>query len=364
MTPVLLAERPTSLVPAPIEDTTRRRFITGAGAAALAAAFLAACGDEEESTPTPTSTPTTSTRRIKHKFGETEVPLNPQRVISVGWDEHDLILSFGVVPILQRDSWGEQPFATWPWAQAALGEAEPATFMDDMPLEQIAALEPDLIMATWAGIDEDMYGLLSAIAPTVAQHPDYDDWAAPWDVRAVQVGAVFGKEEEARAQVQAIGDRITAIRDAHPEWAGLQAVSATNPDAGQLSVDMATHSRGQLLKDFGFVLPEEIAALTEDGTFSFLSAEQINLLDRDLIVWVNGQDDPSNIVEFPLRETLAAVGEGREVYCDKVLTAAFSIQSLMSYNYLLDQLVPEIEAAVDGDPSTKVQKAVEYGLVS
>lgn len=337
---------------------TRRRFLISS--AALAGLLAVGCGSDDDS-----GDDETDSRVVQHKYGETQVPGSPERVVSVGWDEHDFILTFGYVPILQRDSWGEQPFGTWPWALPSIGEAEPDTFTDaeEIPFERIASLEPDLIMATWAGIDEETYNRLSEIAPTVAQHPDYEDWETPWDVRARKVGQVFGMEDEAERRIQAIADRITEIRESHPEWQGLEAVSVTVEEAN-FSVGLEGHSRGKLLLDFGFSLPQEIVESASDENTALFSQEQLQLIDCDLIVWVNGQDDPSPIVDLPLRSTLAAVEEGREVYCDKVLTAAFSIQSLMSYEYLLDALVPEIEAAIDGDPSTPVEAAVEYGLAS
>ncbi|MCW5696189.1 MAG: ABC transporter substrate-binding protein [Bauldia sp.] len=330
----------------PFLPLTRRGFMAGTAAAGL----LAATGVRAQG----------ATRSITHKFGATEVPADPQRVVSVGWDEHDMMLTFGVVSVLQRDAWGEQPYGTWPWAIPALGGAQPETFSDDMPFERILAMEPDLIMGTWAGIDEDTWRRLSAIAPTVAGHPGYDDWATPWDERVRFIGAVFGQEEKAEAEIAAIAQRIADIRDAHPEWQALEAVSVTVDDTN-FYVAAEGHSRGKLLLDLGFILPDEIAAVAVDGNAA-IARENVAILDRDLVIWVNGQDDSSNIVNIPLRTRLAAHAEGREVYCDKVLTAAFSIQSPLSYNFLLDTLIPEIERAVDGDPATPVEAAVAYGI--
>lgn len=334
------------------------------GASSLLAVMAAGCGaDESDPTPSPTATAAPTSRVVHHKFGETEVPVSPQRVVSVGWDEHDLILTFGVIPIMQRDSWGDQPYGTWLWAQPALGDARPELITDseEIPYERILAMNPDLVMATWAGIDQETYARLSEIAPTVAQHPDYEDWETPWDARALQVGAVFGKEAEARALVDAIESRIVQIREDHPEWQGLEAVTVTLGE-GTFAVAMEGHSRGKLMLDLGFAFPPEIVAAAGGESHAEFSRERLSVLDCDLVLWVNGQDDPSPIVDLPLRSSLDAHTQGREVYCDKVLTAAFSIQSPLSFNFLLDALVPEIEAAIDGDPTTTVELAVEYGV--
>lgn len=119
MPPVLLAERPPSSVLTPVEDTTRRRFITGVGAAALAAAFLAACGDEDAGgTPAPTSTP--EVRSIEHQYGVTEISGVPERVVTVGWVEQDALLALGVVPVATTEWVGDPAGAIHPGRRTSL----------------------------------------------------------------------------------------------------------------------------------------------------------------------------------------------------------------------------------------------------
>jgi iron complex transport system substrate-binding protein len=45
-----------------------------------------------------------------------------------------------------------------------------------------------------------------------------------------------------------------------------------------------------------------------------------------------------------------------------MLADAFSWSSPLSFDFLLDEMVPNIEAAVDGDPQTKVPTAEAVGL--
>ena len=46
-------------------------------------------------------------------------------------------------------------------------QPEVLTTADGLDYERITALDPDLIIGTNAGLDEESYGLLSAIAPTM-----------------------------------------------------------------------------------------------------------------------------------------------------------------------------------------------------
>ncbi len=81
----------------------------------------------------------------------------------------------------------------------------------------------------------------------------------------------------------------------------------------------------------------------------------MELLDLDTVVWIVGDDLALDaILDLPLRESLAFATEGREVFADFELSGAFSFSSPLSIPYLLDELVPKLAAAVDGDPATAV----------
>ena len=159
----------------------RLRSLAAASVLALPL-LLAACGSDDEpdtdSTPTSAAEPGddaddeggTFPATVTHKYGETVVPEEPQRVVSVGVTEQDILLDLGVIPVGVTEWYGKQPDATWPWAHDLLEGAEPEVLnaTDGLEFEKIAALEPDLIVGTNAGITKKDYALLSQIAPTVA----------------------------------------------------------------------------------------------------------------------------------------------------------------------------------------------------
>lgn len=330
-------------------DATGRHVVRGRGLARL----IAGC---------PEDVVRGGRRVIRHRFGVTVVPAHPTRVASVGYEEHELLLHVGVVPVLQRDYFGEQPCAVWPWSRDLLGGRQPATFSaDPIPLDAVADARPDLIMATNAGLDEATYAALSAIAPTVAQSADHADWETPRDQLLLDVGRVFGRQRLAQALVDETRLRVIAVAEAHPEWRGLVAASVTLHDEGVL-VDLDGHSRGSLLLDLGFALPGDLDGPRIGERHALLGDRGVAGLDRDLLLWVDGRDEPSEIVDLPGRRALDAHRAGREVYLDTVMTGAFTVQSPRAIAYLLDRLVPEIEAAIDGDPVTLARSAVGAGL--
>jgi iron complex transport system substrate-binding protein len=295
---------------------------------------------------------------IEHKYGETVIEAEPMRVVSVGFGEHDGLLALGVIPVAVRDWYGEQPFATWPWAQDELGDAEPVVLAsDEENYEQIAALDPDLILGISSGMTEEQYATLSAIAPTVAQPGDFIDYGTPWDVALEIIGRAVGRSAEAE---QVIADTEQMFADAiaaHPEFAGSTA-AVTFFFEEQPGAYGSQDVRSRTLGELGFVVPAEIDDLAGDSFFASISAEDLSIIDTDVVVWIGlGEDTTAAVRDLPTRPTLRAAEEGREIVADDILSGAFSHASVLSLEYVIDELVPELALALDGDPFTAVPSA-------
>ena len=302
---------------------------------------------------------------IEHKFGETTIDAEPQRVVSVGFNEHDFLLALGVVPVGLRDWYGDQPNSVWPWAQDELGDATPDVIAADaLNYEQIASLTPDLIVGVWSGITDEEYGLLAAIAPTVAQPDIYDDYGTPWQEQTMILGRATGRTDEAVAVVADIEDRFASIREEHPEWSGLEASVAFVTEDGP-GAYTSQDTRSRIMIDLGFEIPALNDSIDDGSFYLELSPEDLSALDVDVLVWVAGTQEglEAIVTELPTRPSLVAVQEGREIFSSIVLGGAFSHGSPLSIDFALDELVPEIEAAADGDPATPVASAVEAGAV-
>jgi iron complex transport system substrate-binding protein len=302
---------------------------------------------------------------IDHKFGSTTIEAEPTRVVSVGFNEHDFLLALGVVPVGLRDWYGDQLNGVWPWAHDELGDAEPEVLgSDSLAYEQIAALNPDLIVGVWSGMTDEEYELLSEIAPTVAQPDTYDDYGTPWQEQTEILGRATGRSDVAADVIAGIEERFDDIRDEHPEWEGQTASVAFVTEDGP-GAYTSQDTRSRIMIDLGFSIPE---VNDSGGTGSFfleMSPEDISPLDVDVLVWVAGSQEglDSILTKLPTRVALDAVNEGREVFASIELGGAFSHGSPLSIEFALDELVPEIEAAVDGDPATAVPSAVVVGAV-
>ncbi len=297
---------------------------------------------------------------IEHQFGSTEIDEQPERVVSVGFTDQDYLLALGVTPVGVREWFGEHPHATWPWASDELGDAEPLVLArDEVDLEQVAALDPDLIIGLYSGMTEEEYGLLAEIAPTVAPSAEFRTFAIPWQEQTRITGRALGLEQRAEQLVAEVEEQFATVRDAHPEFDGATAVLAAAPAADEYYIYGSDTASGQLLLGLGFELPPEVQELTDndDSIFAF-SAERLDLVDADLLAWFEAAEDPgpADLLADPLYQGLDVFTEGRDLYLGYDLYGgALAFNSILSLPFVLDELVPQLAIALDGDPATKAE---------
>ncbi len=330
---------------------SRRAFL--ATGAALGVVATTSCGSEDEAPSGSTDTGDAAfPRTVTHKYGQTDIPGTPQRLVTVGLNDHDFVLALGIVPTAVTDWYGDYPHAVWPWAEEALGDGTPEVMPrneDQLNFELIASLRPDLILGQYTGMSEADYGTLSDIAPTVAQSADFPDYGMPWDATMLAVGDALGRRREAELIVADTERLFADARAAHPEFEGRTAVVAEKFDT--YVVRGATDPRTRFLTRLGFVLPADLAELTEGTDAEPLSAEQIALLDRDLLVWNAGftPELGAELADNALYQQLAVAQDGRAVVVDtEPLSGALTWSTVLSLPLALAELVPVLAAALEG----------------
>ena len=298
-------------------------------------------------------------RTIKHKYGRTEVSGVPERVVTVGFTDQDYVLALGVVPVAVREWFGEKPYATWSWAQDELGDAEPEVLPStELNFEQIAGLEPDLIVGVSSGMTDQEYGTLSEIAPTLPQSGEFVDFGVPWQDQTRAIGRALGREDRAGELIAGLESRFASAREEHPEFEGAGGVVVgltVEDDSYTPSPYGPQDVRGRFMSSLGFRIPEEISDLAGDAFFADLSRERLELIDTDALVWVTVLAESFEAVRTdPLYERLDVARQGRDLFLEETLSGALSFGSILSLPFVLDELVPRLAAAVDGDPETGV----------
>ena len=292
---------------------------------------------------------------IEHRYGSTEITAAPERIVLVGLNEQDALLALGTVPV-GTSNFLDAPGGIHPWAEEALSGAPLPTLIDQtdgIPYEQVAALAPDLVVGLYSGMTQEDYDTLSGIAPTVAQPPGLEDYTISWQDTTTTLGRILGKEDEAATLVADTEELFTAARAEHPELEGRTAVMTTLYEGYYFYG--AGDPRGRLLTSLGFTLPPTLEAfLGSDGFGGNVPGERVSELDLDALVWLADDTTEPNLRADALYSSLGVVREGREVFVreGEPVNNAVSFVTPLSIPLILDELVPRLSAAVDGDPAT------------
>lgn len=299
---------------------------------------------------------------FNHVFGETVLSKPARRVVSLGYTTHDPLLALGTVPLAIREWFGNQPYGVWPWATPFLGDEKPVLISGEVSVEIVASLAPDLILGIGSGISRAEYELLSQIAPVLMQPEGYDTYGTPWDVVTRLLGRATDKAERAEHVIAETRGAFAGARQANPGWEGQTAVCAYH-HSGETGAFVGSDTRATFLKELGFIPPDAIAGLSApDAFFARLSPEDLTPLDADLLIWVSSLDDASDIVSLPMRKTLDAHLQGREVFAGQLIAGALSFGSVLSLPFALNALEGDISQALDGHPDTPVHSSAKAGL--
>lgn len=299
---------------------------------------------------------------VEHEYGSTTIPEEPKRVVAIGYTEQDLLLAVGVTPIAARYWYGDETNVIFPWAQDKVEGENPVVLnmpYGNLNYEAILALKPDLISAVTSGITQEEYDTLAQIAPTIAQSGEYINFGMPWQEATQLVGDAVGKSATA-AQVVADAEALfEEARTNNPQFAG-KTVAVSYFSAGTYGFYTSQDSRGRFFSDLGFVIPQELVDIAGESFYANISAEQVGLIDQDLITIANLQfieGGWDTLKAEPLFSQLKAVQEGRVAYFDEATENAIGFSSPLSLPYALSAVLPQLETIFP--PAEQTPEATE-----
>ncbi|MDN5853673.1 MAG: iron-siderophore ABC transporter substrate-binding protein [Actinomycetia bacterium] len=321
------------------------------GSALLAASALAACGDEsDDAQPTGSESaggafPVT----IDHTFGETTIEQKPERIVTLGWNAQDIVYALGHEPVgMPSDNYGVTDQHIKPWLTDYF-DPEQTTLLDTTdgpPLEEIAALDPDVILAPYEGFDEQTYKTLSAIAPTVA-YPG-KAWQTTWQKQTSMIGQALGQNADAKDLIDEIGTLTDKVAKEHPEFEG-KTVSVLSLGSENY-VYMPADPRVQLLNELGFENASGVEDLAEEtGGDNFapeVPKEEIDSYDADVVIAYADGVGAKAVTEDPVYANLDSFKQGSAyVLDDKRVIGGMSAVSVLSVPWVIDQITPGLAKA-------------------
>lgn len=343
----------------------KRTLAAPLAAATLLVAALTGCSTGSTDAAADAADPTTTTSvdpdafpvTIEHALGETTIEAEPTRVATLGWTDQDSAVALGVVPVgATKITWGGNEAGSTAWFDAAIEEAgaeAPVRYddADGAPIDEIAELAPDLILATNSGITEAEYAKLSKIAPVVA-YPEAP-WTTNWQTSLEMIGQALGRTalaDEVAAETEATIEEASA---ANPELDGAELIYGylTPADLSTVGIYAPADPRVSILRDLGMVDAPAVADAIKPGEFyGTVSAEQASELGSDVfITWVESQDDVAQIEQDRLVGAIPAVAEGHfYAEADKATAMASTNPTPLSIPVIISDFVPNVVEAIEG----------------
>lgn len=320
-------------------------------ASLVAVLVLGSCSSDSGDTSTEDSTgaddaaaSSEGTVTVEHRFGATEVPVAPERIVSLDFQWTDVLTALGAPPaahVPDPNIDGEAPWLDGQLDDTEVLEVTPTT--SELPYEQIAALEPDLIVVTYLATDEQSYETLSAIAPTITTLAA-GDGVDTWQDITETAGTVLGLEDEAAALVADVEGQVAALAEELPGLEG-QTFALANYVPGDSIYVVADPTDGAsvLFEQLGMAItPTILEKPNLEGGRVQLSFEQISLLDADLLLVLTHGADPDEITGY---DALPAVERGAALAMDYADIVALNTPSPLSVPYVLEVIRPTLEAA-------------------
>ncbi len=332
-----------------IDDLTRRRFMTASSGAAIAG-LLASCGadsDEESSGASGDGFPVT----VAGALGTIELTERPERVVAIGvLRDTDIAVALGVIPVGATTAASLFPEGMTPWVAEKLGSQQRPQLLNDAAtdFEAIAALRPDLILATDSYSLEQDYELLSKIAPALSYKTGIG--ADTWQSMAMHIAPALGRTHEAAKLVMSVEQQITEARKRNPEFEGKTFTAGPALSDGTIyTINSTEDAAVALYAQLGLVLSPKVIDLPASATpgRAQVSMEQIDVLDADVMILTFTSDtDRERFEAQPLFQALPAVQRGSYVAGTYDTSLAFAFPSVLSIPYGLAKTVPLIKQAL------------------
>ncbi|WP_327715388.1 iron-siderophore ABC transporter substrate-binding protein [Streptomyces sp. NBC_00490] len=312
------------------------------------AAALAACGSVEDDDPVSSSSDGASSDAfpvtVKHKFGSTRIKSAPERVVVIGnggTDDIDALYALGVTPVaISKDALSSD--GIYPWLKDRI-DTEKTKLLDTLTAvdyEAVAALQPDLILATSDFTLDKDYKKLAAVAPTIGYETAWGQQT--WQEHVQVVGQAVGKPDEAEKVVKDTEARIAAVKDKHPGLVGkTYSLSIGNTPAKIYTIASEEDFAAKLMSEVGLKLTPSVTDIkTVSGSpTGELSFEQLDKLDADLVIIAFTTPDLKKAFEAStLVKNMSAVKKDHYVVTDVATISQLRSPSALGIPWALDNL--------------------------
>lgn len=286
---------------------------------------------------------------VDTKFGDVTIEKAPQRVVALGWSDAEVALALGVEPVGVSDWLAVGGDGLGPWVEQRYTNPPTQLGTMEVNLEQLAGLNPDLILDTRASGDRERYDRLSQLGVPVVGVPEgADAYLTSWQDQLDLIGKALGKQDQARKLHDDLEAKFARAAQDHPEFTDTTvAIAARTSESWGAYVN--GDGRVEFMEQLGFVNSPTVQELAGDDFWVPISGERLDLLDADLTVLFPIGVEADQATRDPLYQNIPSVKDGRSVVLsDPTVSQAFSSASVVGLSYALDKTVPMFADALAG----------------
>ncbi|MGO1948890.1 MAG: ABC transporter substrate-binding protein [Mycobacteriaceae bacterium] len=291
--------------------------------------FAASCGSGDDGGDSGEGDSGSDTRTVSHVAGETEVPVDPENVVSLWAPTLSAMFALDEPP--QAYAHNTEPLEGIEYPEGVdIGELDHVGESTEPDLEKIANADPDLIIGS--SVHEELFDDLDLIAPTVIL--EWDGTHA-WKQHLTDVAEVLGAE-----------DAATQVEDGYSARAGevADSISATGTEPSdietsvvrfhdeELRLEVQNSFTGMVVADVGLARPGKQDVEEEGSGYIPVSLENLTDADGDAMFAYSiaqsnqeGTDLLSEAEDSPLWGSLDAVGN------DAVYTVDYDLWNAAGY---------------------------------
>lgn len=294
--------------------------------------------------------PEARTVTIDTLAGPTQITGTPERIVAFGQQWVDALLEFDVQPVgyVSAGSNGNER-GLYPWQTEVADDSVmlDASAVDQVggavPTEQIASLQPDLILVS--GIPSiDPYRGLSDIAPTIFPKAEKVE---TWESQIETLGRVLDREGDASRMIEEGREFTDGIVADLPGLNGRTAVLSQFIFSTQQLAVVADPEDGaaQIFDSIGLSVPENLVNSPDISHGRVvLSPERLDVLTADLVVMLPNGGTRDDLEKLPGFTRLPAATGGGLAVVDYATVVGINLPSKASVEFSLNKIRPQLEA--------------------
>ncbi|MDP5227236.1 MULTISPECIES: ABC transporter substrate-binding protein [Arthrobacter] len=289
---------------------------------------------------------------VEHRFGTVTLTKPPVKVVTLGLQESEGVLLLGLAPTGRTDTDITDWYNAFLTSMQLPGSELPQLVSTGagVPVDAIAKLQPDLVIAFETPVSQAAYDSLSKVAPVILPPKGLD--LADWKATLTFFGQILGRTAIAQQQIAATEAALTNSAADYPELRKTSAmyVAASSIPGSDITVFAPDSAPSRFLASLGMKaspsagiarsLPAALTKATQPA--NLLPRSRSNELSPDVLVVVVPGSDYGQYTANKAIQGMADFGTKNILYVTGPDAFSMDRASALALQWASRNIVPEI----------------------